>query len=158
MTDREETLRDETGFPTYTVRVWDPPEAWRTTEGAPGFVEWAVYEVQGTQEPDVSVYWRKGAVSNVDPTRNVEDAEHEARGSVKWDGCCNFEVGSPGCLAHVCDIADLTAFTDAIRRAYVLSCELLGGDAVEYGLAAGRVGVSEETPDPKIELEEDPNG
>ena len=114
------------GTARFTVVVREPEDVWRQESGLPGYVEWSLYRIEffdhSQPEDQVLHYWRKGAPSNIDETPNWEDAEPAARGTVKWDGCCNFDVEG----MHVCGAEDLAGFCKALQRAYALAAEMVG--------------------------------
>lgn len=125
-------IRSPTDFPRFAVCVWAPedrPHFWRQSNGLPGFVEFEIYEITGTDfngEKGVHCYETYGSRSSADTTTNLAEAEPCARGSVKWDGCVNFEVGLEGVMLHDCDLTDVEARAEAMVTAYRLAVDMMG--------------------------------
>ena len=126
---RVETLGD---FPHHTVVVTVPDGAWRQGNGKPGYVDFEVYPIVGVQDDGTLLYELKGAGSSADLTSDIAEAGRCAEGSVKWDGCVNYQLGdidqeSP-VLLHACGADSLAQYLAAVQRAYDLAAELVGVD------------------------------
>lgn len=52
------------------------------------------------------------------------DTEVFADGSVKWDGCSNWDIGPEGCMVHGCDKEDLINIGIVLSRCWDLTKEL----------------------------------
>ncbi len=125
-----EHLNTLTGFPAFTIVVDDLLEdgdepAWRLDNGKPGFLRWRIYEVGGKigESLDQIGYARKGSMSNIPEVTDYELSEPLAHGTVKWDGCCNWEAEGGGAMMHSCDAEALSLFCRALQRAYALAAE-----------------------------------
>lgn len=122
-----DTIRSD-GATLYLVVVFEPDDVWRQDgSGLPGFVEWAIYEVEVESMPDGPLlFWRKGSQSNMDPTDSVDDAVPVASGSTKWDGCSNWTTGE-SVMAHFDNAEQLDTFGRGLARVYQLALEAVGG-------------------------------
>lgn len=74
-------------------------------------------------------YEKKEAISSMDDTENLDEAAREFAGSVKWDGCSNFEY-LPDAIAmiHFCGREDIKRFSDMLIAVYDLAKEVLKQD------------------------------
>lgn len=121
-----EHLIEEGGCQGYTVvvddRLDDDDEgAWRQDETSlPGYLRWRLFQIEGVQitptpppgDPGYmygeEIDWRK--------------ADWEVEGTVKWDGCCNWQT-SPKCMVHSCDPEAMQRLFDATKRAVAICYE-----------------------------------
>lgn len=75
-------------------------------------------------DPEARHYTRKGASSNMDTTRDVNEGEHYITGHVKWDGCSNIDFGDDGRL-HLCGGDAITQLADTLKVVYNRCGELM---------------------------------
>lgn len=105
-------------------------EHWPENEAVMGF---RVFErtAYGT---DV-LYRDRRDSAGVEMTDDVEHAEVFMSGSVKWDGCINFDFpASKDCMIHACGKADVKAkFTESFDLIYSLAAEQMPGHRKELG-------------------------
>ena len=82
-----------------------------------------------TTEPDNRIRWR------LEPTYGLalefeildhQDGEMEIAGTVKWDGCCNWQT-NPDCMAHFCQLSDLDELREFFNRVYALAAQHIKG-------------------------------
>lgn len=108
----------------YTVRA-TPYSHWVNYEIFE--IEWLVDDPAnpGKQIPHWS---RKNATCNGDPVTNLDEAQLIIEGSVKWDGCSNFELGKEqqltGCMYHGCSESDLTNLGKILGECWEMTEEL----------------------------------
>ena len=95
----------------------------RLTEKGSHLAEFAIYS-QDCRYP--VMYHRRGATSWPDPVESIEDAEVYAHGTVKWDGCSNWQIDEAEriCL-HGCSREDLLALGEAMARCWDWAGEVL---------------------------------
>lgn len=55
---------------------------------------------------------------------DTEDNSVVFNGTVKWDGCINYQT-NPEAMAHGCDIGDLLHQSQALMEAYKLCCSAM---------------------------------
>lgn len=128
MSRRVETLAAAgKDWPEWTVVLTDEVKhAWTQHEsGLPGFVEWTIHEVQATEDDGTILYSRVGASASGDYVADLAEAECEARGTVKWDGCADWSAVA----VHFCSHDDTQSFAAALLRAYEMACEWMGTEA-----------------------------
>lgn len=91
-------------------------------EIAPGHVrEFLAYEVAGnlTDENKTPLYGDSFS-------ENIEDAEVFLRGSVKWDGCSNWDFpGLEDVMMHFCSVQDAKNLGILFERIYGIAEELI---------------------------------
>jgi hypothetical protein len=97
----------------FLVRLrWEP---WESRDGLTGWVDFELFEVIGMQDDGKHMYHQKGYSSSPDQyTLSPDEAEMQASGFVKWDGCTQFNTDDG---VHVDGKADMEAFLEALRRA-----------------------------------------
>lgn len=61
--------------------------------------------------------------SNNGPVYELDDATVYVSGSVKWDGCSNWDFGCAECLKHFCSREEAAELAVVIDRLYVLAAE-----------------------------------
>lgn len=110
------------------VLVWREPQWTHTAD----FVMFsAVSFARDGRTEDPSSFWlpRLDAIHNGDPTPNVCDAEWTACGTLKWDGCVNFEwFNDPSCLSHKCSLREFDQIAQGWRMVYALAARLMPTD------------------------------
>lgn len=80
---------------------------------------------------EVSVYeagrWTDGGLwyrtDDCRETEKIEEAEVVVSGSVKWDGCSNWDFHTDECMAHFCDRKGLTDFGELLGRLWDLAAD-----------------------------------
>jgi len=134
---REDDESEEPRLPEYLIVVSESkePHAWTQPSGAPGFVEWRIFDSLG-MTADGRLVFDAASIDRRD-VYSYDEASPVAEGSVKWDGCANFSAGELegvqggvsrlACLVHVCSGEQLATFGRALVRAYELSLEAVGG-------------------------------
>lgn len=127
-------------WPEYIVAAWAPEGVWRRSgdehAGKPGFAEWAVWPVTGVSTnggPFELRYERKGGNGPLDDTPDREDGVWVAYGTVKWDGCGDYEVGESEDLGyevmlHACSLDDIRRLFEAIQLGYRLAARIVGAE------------------------------
>lgn len=98
------------------------------------YVEYQIFHVEWITDdtsrgPGLHPYWsRKNARCNGDPVNNLDEAEVIIEGSVKWDGCSNWELGkeqaNTGVMYHGCSQADLYRIGDILAICWEMTDEL----------------------------------
>jgi hypothetical protein len=62
------------------------------------------------------------------PTTKVEDAEVFVSGSLRWDGCCNFNFDcQDDCMIHTCEREELLNIGVLLSRIWDLGREVISG-------------------------------
>jgi hypothetical protein len=111
----------DNGFPQFLVAVDPiPPMFVRTddTETKSYVADFTIYPVAGVEDDGTILYEIQGGMTSMDLTHDLAYAETIARGSVKWDGCANFTVDTPGVMLHVCNRDGMTFIGQALLLAY----------------------------------------
>ena len=118
-------------YPTYTITVTAPAGVWRQSgTEQPGYVDFMVYPVMALggktgEEPKI-MYETVGGGGFCDLTSELAEAAWVARGSVKWDGCANWQTDGNGAKLHHCGADTMGELFDAVNRAYSLCWERVG--------------------------------
>ena len=93
-----------------------------------------VYEESGS-----SFCQRRGAITPLDATSNLDEAETIAHGDVKFDGCTNFIIQEgDDTMAHTCSLAYFRELLEAVAEARRFAAALMPADQPvnqEYGPA-----------------------
>lgn len=89
-------------------------------------VEYEIYahEGYGYNDDDVHYYHKKGADS-FDPVPDYHDAEYVFKGSVKWDGCSNWDLNPIDCQFHGCSKEHLINIGLILGEAWEWTKELI---------------------------------
>lgn len=87
---------------------WEPDK-----DGSVYWVDFELFEVTELAESGSMEYERRGATHSPDPVASLSEAQAAAYGSVKFDGCTQFEVNS----VHVDNRERLIALLNAIETA-----------------------------------------
>lgn len=98
----EKILFDEDEFPTYRIQH----------ESFTHYVEFKVFEVNGAYEGEET----KWVIADEQPILN---------GSVKWDGCSNWDYLTNECMAHYCGVSGVKRFGDMQVHLYALAAQLM---------------------------------
>ena len=132
----------------YTVRM-------RPFSGAaPGkfyVVDFEVYGVVGTQADDTVLWHKDGADCSAEWSEDgLNDAEWYMRGSLKWDGCVNYDVNQNECMLHECGPGSFEDHAMLWRWIFLMSRELMPQYSwgVDLVLPTGRV-IEHEAAKPK---------
>lgn len=72
-------------------------------------VDYTIYEHEGIETNGNVLFHRKGSLHSPDPVENIDDSEAYISGSVKWDGCSNwnFDEQDRGVMLHGCTKEDV---------------------------------------------------
>lgn len=88
------------------------------------YVSFKIYEIAGYSEgPDADGEYTN-PVYGEQFTELGPDTEVFADGSVKWDGCSNWNVGPKNCMIHGCSKEDLVNIGTVLSRCWDLTKEL----------------------------------
>jgi len=88
------------------------------------WIDWELYEIVGIDGlTETALYSLKGSMSH-EPTENLDNAQPEATGHCKWDGCCEINLSS-----HVCSVLGIRSLLDAIKRVYIECAKITNSDA-----------------------------
>jgi hypothetical protein len=90
-------------------------------DGNAYLMNWRAYAVVGETETGRKFFNRAGYTSSPDPVDTIEEAQIFAEGSVKWDGCCNFEFTDVP--LHTCSRADAGDLGRLLEAIYDLAAE-----------------------------------
>lgn len=92
-------------------------------------VEFIVKEIAGeTVSPPPEGLWLytvKDAVCNMDTTTVFNDGETFLHGSIKWDGCSNWDFHTSEVMAHFCGRQGATSIGRLMDRMYQITKERL---------------------------------
>lgn len=114
MTSTVTHLDHETRDPVYTI-VLSTEAAWRKADGRPGHCSFATYPIVGIDEAGRYLYETADAR---DVTATLDDAGWECAGTVKWDGCVNYQWRDGDVMLHACDSAELDRRHRSVAAAY----------------------------------------
>lgn len=94
------------------------------------WVDFDVYEIvaHSESEPgkfDVPEYQEIDAVSNLPGVKDLSKAEKFWHGSIKWDGCSNWDFNTESCMAHFCGKEDAMMIGKLMGRMYEITAEKL---------------------------------
>lgn len=110
--------------------AWDAIEI--CTEYAIGYrvgahhVDFDISMVAGHQQGATGVFDVPVYVDAEDQmTDDFALAERFATGSVKWDGCSNWDFHTSEVLAHFCGVDDIEKHVAALRAAYAITARVL---------------------------------
>lgn len=112
---RSQTIEDE-----WTVVVYLSDDVWYQDNGLPGFCYFAIYEVAGRMGDDNALVYSTTGDSTGEFVTDPTDAPPEARGSIKWDGCMNWQTDET-CMVHHCTPRSAMGFTAALLAAYEMA-------------------------------------
>lgn len=74
-------------------------------------VDFAIYDHEGMDINKNPLFHRKGSVCQPDPVNTFEESEPYITGSVKWDGCSNWNFDeNDRAMLHGCDKKDIVRF------------------------------------------------
>jgi hypothetical protein len=119
------TINDESGFPRCVIaRQPDPHHAWSQTNGKPGFVTLAVYEVVGVTIPDDVQEFEP--LNGQEPTTNIDEAEATATVFVRWDGKVTIDM-----YVESTEVGSYHWVLEAITEAIKLGADMTGVDEFE---------------------------
>ena len=62
-------------------------------------------------------------------TPDLAEAASVIHGSVKWDGCANWQATEEGVMLHTCGLDDLNELTAALREAWKEAIRMMGETA-----------------------------
>lgn len=90
------------------------------------FVEYTIYQHDGCYGNDVPIFHKKDSDSYPDPVDDYQDAEPMLRGSVKWDGCSNWDFSLQEMnMFHGCDKEDLINLGLILGEAWSMTKNLI---------------------------------
>lgn len=139
---------DDRGWPTHMwVLNIEGDHQWTQENGRPGWCEFLTFVVVAFDDPArvagdaipapgmpggrcVPFYPRRGGDEPVDMTTDWSDAQWSASGTVKWDGCINYEWhdDGDGCLLHACGPDGPGLGFQAFDDAYQACLDVVGYD------------------------------
>lgn len=129
-----DVVKTDVRFGDFVIRTWLinesvagfellHPYSFERAEFAPGGVHGATL-VRNVQ---VTTFKKRGAAFGSDTTESIDEADVEAHGSVRFDGCANFVVadtddsGNITCMAHTCGPAGFDGMMEALKAAYLIA-------------------------------------
>lgn len=88
-------------------------------------MNFVVLEIVGDEvEPEPSVlYHRAGWTSSGDDVKDPTQAAQFWAGSIKWDGCSNWDFNTEDCMAHFCGVEHAASIGGLMRRMYEITAE-----------------------------------
>jgi len=87
-------------------------------------VSYTIYEIFGTQTDGILLF-QKAECNGMEPIEDLAQAQVFAHGSVKWDGCSNWEIDAQkDCMLHGCGRADLERIGTVLTRCWDMTAEL----------------------------------
>jgi hypothetical protein len=91
-------------------------------------VNYTIYEIVGMTGPhgwseEGRALFQKAGCDSMEPIEDIARAETFAHGSVKWDGCSNWEF-QKDCMIHACDREGLERIGNVLTRCWDLTAEL----------------------------------
>lgn len=101
---------DDKTYDLYTVVwSWEP-----NSEGECIWLDFEIYKLLGSAEANDGerAYNRKGSDYSPNPVYDLDEAQIEIKGFMKWDGCCQFTLEDPP--AHLDSRHSLKAWLDVI--------------------------------------------
>jgi hypothetical protein len=93
-------------------------------------VDYTIYEILGKTgklgwSAPGQMLFQKAGCDSTEPTEDIAEAEIFAHGSVKWDGCSNWEFDiQKDCMIHPCDRPRLERIGTILARCWDLTAEL----------------------------------
>lgn len=92
-------------------------------------VEFSVKEIIGeTMSPSPAGLWlytKAGATDCSDGTTDFAEGEGFLSGSIKWDGCSNWDFHTDECMAHFCGRKHATSIGRLMDRLYQITKDRL---------------------------------
>jgi hypothetical protein len=104
----------------YAIR-WRPRVD--TADGKSYSVEFAVVQCMYTDMGGANPHYGNDPMS---ASPDLTTAESEVHGSVKWDGCINWQATEEGMMLHHCGEGDLESLMAAILEAHREAMKLMG--------------------------------
>lgn len=91
------------------------------------YVEFVIYELDGwDEENDAPLYHKAKSSMHPDPVESHEESEAFASGSIKWDGCSNWNIDeNDRGMLHFCGVEGIQDMNKAFERCYALAEELM---------------------------------
>lgn len=99
---------------------------WRPWNNEPNAVvmEFELLEISREEiEPEPGLVFM--CAETLEETKDPSVCKPQIAGSVKWDGCSNWEFNSDQCLFHFCGISGVEALGGALRRCYEIAAKHL---------------------------------
>ena len=87
----------------------------KTMEYDPVSADFNVYRMEGRDENDAPLYWRAGAISSLDDTKDWKEADKFLEVTIKWDGCSHW---NPAEYWHMCGKGDAIETSTLFIRLY----------------------------------------
>lgn len=116
-THRKDIYYPEKARGGYLIRLY--ADEW--DGGSIGWVDFQVFGLVGEQSDGTFLYPRKDAISSMDLVEDLAQAETEADGFVKWDGCTQFAVGH----VHIDHVDQLDRLFESIKLARFEAAQLM---------------------------------
>lgn len=90
------------------------------------FVEYTIYQHEGYEKNGTPLFHRKDADSYPDPIEDYRNAEPMFKGSVKWDGCSNWDFSFQEMnMFHGCSKTDLINLGLILGEAWSMTKNLI---------------------------------
>jgi hypothetical protein len=87
-------------------------------------VNYTIYDILG-EESNGTLLFQKAGCDSTEPIEDMAQAEIFAHGSVKWDGCSNWELDiQKYCMIHACSRFDLERIGCVLARCWDMTAEL----------------------------------
>ena len=88
-------------------------------------VDYTIYEILGWTVGGEGLLFQKAGCDSTEPIEDIAQAEIFAHGSVKWDGCSNWEFDiQKDCMIHACDRDRLERIGTILVRCWEMTAEL----------------------------------
>jgi len=104
---------------------------WEPDEGRTYYVEFKIYDIclvgynGKTGESDYPAYYNLEDFNDQSDYEPNEKTIPKMSGSIKWDGCCNYEIHELPML-HRCGLDGFMSDFKQIKRVYEISAEIMG--------------------------------
>lgn len=127
----EAVVSGENDVPMFLLRIERPEDAWNQEDGRPGFARFTLYRIVGWDARPEGYGEKRlrleSVVTEVGGASELSSACRYAVGTVKWDGCCDWDLYPDGDgPAHACDADELGAVGAALICAYNLALNEVG--------------------------------
>ncbi len=116
-------------MPEYIEHIDGATVIYTHDSASPHHIDFVAVELIATHVIDGRGYNRKDARFSPDFVFDPHDAEPYVSGTVKWDGCVNYTVGTDSVMMHACGRRDL----EKLSRVLVTVFERCGALMLEHG-------------------------
>lgn len=88
--------------------------------------EFVVFKIECYDEAGVPHFWEGGTSSNFPGTPDPSLAEPALSGSIKWDGCSNWDFHCEDGMIHYCGVKMATSIGRLMERLYDIAAAAMG--------------------------------